>query len=145
MLGPATMTTPPKYSWSLVLLLSLTGVVMGLLTSLVGLPQSVEASVWMGFYVAWGVVILKRRASPFTSALVASVLSGVWTGSLQIALGDAYIAHNPWYAEEIAKAGGMQPTAVMIFALGMGVAWGVLVGGILWVITRARARSERAS
>ena len=139
------MTEPANRLWSLALGLSLTGVVMGLLTSLVGLPQAVEPGVWIGFYVLWGVAILRTGTPPFVTALLASVLSGVWTGCVQIALADAYVANNPWYADQVAEAGGLQPVAVLLFGVGMGVAWGLLVGVVLWAIARARTRRGEVS
>ena len=85
--------------------LGLTGVVMGLLTALVGLPPGIEPLVWVGAYALWVVVVTRRRTPrPLVTVLLASVWTGVLTGLVQGALQSSYIANNPWYAEEFASA-----------------------------------------
>lgn len=116
---------------------------MGLLTALVGLPQAIEPLVWIAAYVGWGVLVVRYRLSAFVTPLLASVLSGVWTGGTQYVLREAYVANNPWYAEQIAEAGGLTAPAVLGFAVAMGLGWGLLVGGIVWVI--AQRASSAAS
>ncbi|MCH9682266.1 MAG: hypothetical protein K0V04_12580 [Deltaproteobacteria bacterium] len=135
-------TQPRPVRGGFIFALSLTGVVMGLLTSLVGLPQAVEVSVWIAAYVVWGVVVVRTRQRPFLTTLLASLLSGVWTGTLQVVLAEQYIANNPWYAEDIVQAGGMTAAAVIGFALTMGLAWGLVVGGIVTLVARRRDRAQ---
>lgn len=125
-------------NWTWIALLSLTGLVMGLLTSLVGLPTPVELGTWVACYVAWGVLITRRDLPPFSTAFGASLLSGVWTAGTQFLLWDSYVANNPWYAEELAETSASLPQ-LLGFALGMGAFWGLLVGGVCWGTARRRA------
>lgn len=124
-------------NWMWVLVLSLTGLVMGLVTSLVGLPGSVEPLVWIAFYVAWGVLVIRRELRPFLTPLVASTLSGVWTGGTQYVLRDQYLANNPWYADQLTEQ-GMTLSGTVLFGVGMGVVWGLIVGGICWGVAKRR-------
>lgn len=123
--------------------LGLTGVVMGLLTALVGLPPSVEPLVWLGAYALW-VVMLTRRGTtrPLVTVLLASVWTGVLTGLVQGVLQSSYIANNPWYAEEFAGAGtGLGLGAQFVgFGAMMGLIFGVAVGLVAFVVARVRAR-----
>ena len=129
-------------SWPWIVGLSLAGLMMGLLTSLVGMPQGVEFSVWMGCYVVWLVLVVWQQLRPFVTLLVASVLSGVWTGTTQYLLRDHYVANNPWYADQIAEQGGVSAPAVIGFALVAGTVFGLVLGGGAWAVTRFRARKS---
>ncbi len=123
--------------------LGLTGVVMGLLTALVGLPPSIEPLVWLGAYALWVVVITRREtARPLVTVLLASVWTGVLTGLVQGALQSSYIANNPWYAEEFADAGTGLWLGVQFVGFGavMGLIFGVAIGLVAFVVARARAR-----
>lgn len=122
--------------------MSANGVVVGLLTSLVGLPTHVEFGVWIASYVVWGFIVLRKSLRPFLGPLVASALSGVWVGAIQFALREAYVANNPWYAEQIAEAGGITAAGTIGFGAGMGLGWGVVVGGLLFAIVKRRDRAQ---
>lgn len=136
-------STPKPLSWPAIVGLSMTGLAVGLLTSLVGLPQFVELGVWLTAYVGWGFLVLRRKLPAFVTPLAASVLSGVWTGGTQYLLREQYVANNPWYAEEIAEAGGITLAGVLGFALVMGLAWGLVLGGVFRGI--AALQNRRAS
>lgn len=135
---------PKALSWSAIVLLSLTGLAVGLLTSLVGLPQHIELGIWIASYIAWGFFVVRRELPAFVTPLLASVLSGVWTGGAQYLLRDHYVANNPWYADEIAKAGGLTLSGILGFALVMGLIWGLLLGGAFkGIVAFRRRRSSR--
>ncbi len=134
--------TPKSLSWPAIAILSLTGLVMGLLTSLVGLPQFVELGVWLTAYVGWGFFVLRSNLPAFVTPLLASVLSGVWTGGAQYLLRDQYVANNPWYASDIAEAGGITLGGVLGFALVMGLAWGLVLGAVFRGVAALRARKS---
>ena len=122
--------------------MSANGVVVGLLSSLVGLPAAVEFGIWIASYVIWGFLVMRTGLRPFLSPFFASALSGVWVGAVQFALRDAYVANNPWYAEQIAEAGGITAQGTIGFGVVMGLGWGVVVGGVLLVIARRRDRAQ---
>ena len=59
------------------IILASTGVVMGLLSALVGLPRLVEWALWLGVYVLWVVYGLKVEIqSPVRRMAFASTLAG---------------------------------------------------------------------
>ena len=126
--------------WPWILGLSLAGLMMGLLASLVGLPGKIEFGLWMACYVVWLVVVSWQQLRPFVTLFVASVLSGLWTGATQYLLREHYIANNPWYAEEIAAKGGLTAPAVIGFALGVGTMFGLVLGAGAWAVRRLRER-----
>ncbi len=131
-------------NWTWIGILSLTGIVMGLLTSLVGLPWGLEPAVWVGFYIVWAVVVLKRGLAPFATPFAASIGSGVLVSLTQFALWEQYVASNPWYFEDVATATERSLPALMGFGIGMGIGWGLLVGGTCWAIARWKAEKPAA-
>lgn len=131
-----------KLSAPWILGLSANGIVVGLLSSLVGLPAPTEFGVWIASYVVWGVLVRRNALRPFLTPFLASALSGVWVGTTQFALREAYVANNPWYAEQIAQAGGITPQETIGFGVAMGLGWGVVVGGVLLAIAKRRARNQ---
>lgn len=124
--------------------MSTNGVLMGLLTSLVGLPMHLELGVWVLSYILWGIAVFRFDLARFWAPLIASALSGVWVGTLQFVLRDAYVANNPWYADQIAESGGITAGSVLGFGVGMGVLWGLIVGAALLGVDRLRRRGSVA-
>lgn len=121
-------------NWKWIGLFSLTGLVMGLVTSLVGISPSLEPVVWTAFYALWGIVIVRERLPPVLTPLVAGVGTGILTGLTQFALWDSYVASNPWYADQITDDVGVG--AILGFAVVMGAIWGLLVGAVCWGVQR---------
>lgn len=121
---------------------AVTGVAMGALTSLVGLPPSVEPGAWFAFYAVWLVVVHRRRSpSPFATVVLASLASGVTVGLVQAALLPQYIAANPWYADYMSGTRASLSGQLMVQALGMGGLFGVAVG----LLARGLEGRRRAS
>jgi len=120
-----------------------TGVGMGLLTSLVGLPPSVEPAVWMGGYASWLVVVHRRRSpSPFGTVVVASLASGVAVAVTQSALLSRYVAANPWYAEYMSGTSASLVGQLMVQGVGMGALFGVAVGLLARGLEGRRQRAD---
>lgn len=118
--------------------LSLTGVVMGLVTSLAGIPPSIETVVWIAFYVAWIVLVVRYRIErPFLTVLLGSIATGVLAGAIQVLLFWQYRANNPWYADELQGKGR---TAFLMSFVGQGV----IAGAIFGLIAGALASRIRA-
>ncbi len=126
-------------NWTWIAIFSLTGVVVGLLTSLVGLPGGLEPAVWVGFYLLWGVAVVKRDLPPFWTPFIGSVGSGVLVGITQFALWTSYVASNPWYADQIADSEA-NLGQILGFGVGMGIGWGLFVGGTCRAGVRGEAR-----
>lgn len=73
------------------------------IADLSGGPRQLEALLWIAFYVVWVIWILGREVSNvFATIFVGSVLSGLWTGVVQMALMDSYLTSNPEYAAAMA-------------------------------------------
>lgn len=117
------------------LALSLTGVVMGLLTSLVGLGVPAEPIVWTLAYAAWAVIVVKARTpKPFLTVVVGSLLTGLWCGVVQTVLFDAYLASN---AEAAAQIEDPSRAAAAPLLIGFGVLMGLVFGAIFGAIAAA--------
>ena len=112
------------------LILASTGIVMGLLTCLVGLPSPVEFSLWTAIYVLWAVYGIRiKMPTPIRSMVVASVLGGLFCGSIQVVLMEQYQAKNPWYSAtfDTSTASDLS-TAFLGQGIGMGLIFGLIVG-----------------
>src|SRR2546425_4713250 len=90
----------PMLSWPLIAALATTGIVMALVSCLVGMPPRVENPAWWGVYVGWvAVVLMAHSNAPFLTILVASGLAGLLHGTTRALLLDQYRRHNPWHAD----------------------------------------------
>jgi len=119
-------------------ILALTGLVMGCITSFIGLPPLVEPLVWIIFYVLWVVYAVRfRLPTPVRTLIVASTLAGLITSSTQVILMESYKASNPWYAEHFDAPA--QTLAIQFFGqgIGLGFVFGIAVGLIVhWRLKR---------
>ena len=124
------------------LILSLTGVLMGGLTAFVGLPVPWEPIAWVLCFCGWVVYALRTEIpQPFVTIVAAGPLWGVLASATQVTFFDVYQEHNPWYAEEL--AGGLTGELVLSFFLQgtiMGGVFGALFGGIALVIHKKLGR-----
>lgn len=127
--------------WRLIALLGSWGLVMGLLTSLVGISPMIEPFLWFGAYAIWIPVIVWRRAPAFETGLAASLLSGVLVGPVQAALMTPYLANNPGYAELF--EGTRRELAIGMVSQGVvaGFVFGLGVGGLTWLVARVTGRT----
>ncbi len=122
--------------WTLVAILATTGILMGLVSCLVGMRPKVENPAWWGLYVVWVVVVLVLEpASPFLTIFVASVLAGLLHGATTGLLLNQHREHNPWHAER--TKGPRAKVAAQFVAMGpvIGGVFGLVVGGIAWAIS----------
>jgi len=122
-------------------ILASTGVVMGFLSSLVGLPGAVELALWLAFYVLWVVYGLKTKmASPIRRMAFASTLAGLLTGSIQVILMETYRANNPWYAASFETSTASElSTAFLGLGIGKGLVFGIVIGIIVAKLQARRA------
>jgi len=118
------------------IILASTGLIMGLLSSLVGLPTMVEFSLWTAFYVLWIVYGVRVNIDmPVRRMAFASTLGGLLAGSTQVILMEQYRENNPWYSE-IFETSSAQDLSTKL--LGEGIAMGILFGLIVGLIVRWR-------
>lgn len=119
--------------------LALTGVIMGCLTTFVGLPGITEPAAWLGAYVCWVLYGVRFRLdTPLRTMIVASTLSGLLASSIQVLFMEAYKQNNPWYAEYF--RGESQNLAIQFLGqgIGLGLVFGLLVGVITGQVIKRR-------
>ena len=127
----------PELPWNWIVGLGSTGILMALLSSLVGMRAKVENPAWWALYSIWVVLILQFEVSPtFLTILMASVLAGLLHATTQSLLIEQYKKNNPWYADKMTGPVSKIRMMFMLMGLGIGVAFGGLVGGIAWGIQR---------
>jgi hypothetical protein len=118
------------------LILASTGVLMGCLTSLVGLPGEVELSAWISIYLLWVVYGVRVQIeTPVRRMAVASTLAGLLAGSFQVLLMEQYKAHNPWYSDVFETSTAQELSTSM---LGQGIAMGLVCGVVVGLLVRWR-------
>ncbi len=126
-------------AWKWVGIFSLTGLLMGLVTSLIGLYTPAEIVTWIGCYVVWGRVIFADDLPRFTTPLLGSIGAGGLTGLTQFLLWNQYVESNPWYAADLVGTSA-NLVEILRFSVEMGAGCGVLVGGVCWTITKFKNR-----
>lgn len=121
--------------------LSSTGLIMGGLTTFVGLLPNVEAVTWIAWYVVWVVVVERRgTARPFVHILAASLLTGLLASLVQLAFFDAYVDHNPDYAHRLVGMTRAEAAPGFITqGLLASLVTGAVVGGIALLRRRRQA------
>ncbi len=120
------------------IVLASTGVVMGFLTALVGLPPLVEPLVWLIFFVLWVVYGVRvRMTTPVRTFIVGSTLAGLLTGSIQVVMMESYKASNPWYAEHFDSPAQQLSTQFLAQGIGLGFFFGIAIGIIVrWRLSK---------
>ena len=119
-----------------ILVLAPTGILMGLLTAMVGLPPKVELAAWLGLYTLWVVYGVRSNVeAPVRRIAFCGTLAGLFTGSTQVILMEQYKANNPWFADVFATSSAQDLSTNL---LGKGIALGVLFGLITGALVRWR-------
>ena len=123
--------------WDLVLALSTTGVLMALLSALIGMRPKVENPLWWAVYAVWiAVVVTADRGAPFLTILVASPLAGLWHGTTQAILLNQYKRNNPWHAEKMRGSRRKSLAQFVLMGVAVGTVFGAVVGAIAWGLSR---------
>lgn len=118
----------PDLLW--VAIFALSGVAMGLVTSLAGLRKGWDVYGWILIYaVMIAGISLMGVASPFWTTFIGSIAAGLAAGLVQASLRPWYIQNNPWYRPERRSATRATATFI-VFGLLMGVLVGLMAGGI---------------
>lgn len=135
--------------WGLVGVLSLGGLLVGLMAALGATQDSIgnEVLAWVLVALVWVLVVLLRRTPRvFLHLLMISTLSGALYGAATQAAWQDYVANNPTTFRDPTVAAGQDPfdaeVRLINFALGVaiGLIWGVAVGGIASGIEWLRLR-----
>lgn len=114
------------------LLLGLSGIATGLVTSLIGIRPKHEFGMWIALYVVW-FLVLGEAATPM-NLLIISILSGISHGATGAILVEQNMANNPWAAEDFEKLGDKVRQTMVMFSIGMGLMFGLLLAGIAWLL-----------
>jgi hypothetical protein len=123
--------------WTLIAVLGSTGILMGLVSCLIGMRPKVENPAWWGLYAVWvAVVLLTDRSAPFLTILIASGIAGLLHGATTGLLLDRYRANNPWHAERTQGPRAKLAAQFVAMGIAIGTAFGAVVGGIAWGISR---------
>ena len=122
--------------WDIVIILGATGIIMALLSSLVGMRQKVEIPLWWLLYAVWiVVVILMQLESVFWTILMASLAAGILHAITQSILLDRYIKNNPWYADKMTGPKSKMRMMFLIMGIIIGAGFGAIVGGIALIFS----------
>jgi len=117
--------------WIFIGALSTTGIIMALISCLIGMRQKVEIPLWWSLYAIWIVITLSTDTpAPFLTILTASSLAGTFHGVIQAFLIDQYIRNNPWYAEKMQGPRKKLAAQFVIMGVVIGIVFGAIVGGI---------------
>lgn len=120
-------------SWGFVITPAMTGVFMGLTSSLVGLRQKAEIPLWFTWYAMWIMVVLAFRGpNPFLVILIASILAGILNGLTTSLLIESYRKKNPWYAKQMEVPNRQVVRRFLMTGPIVGAVFGALIGGIAW-------------
>lgn len=126
-----------EISWWLVAILAPTGILMALLSCLVGMRPEIENPAWWMLYVIWvGVALAARVPTPFWTLWISSALAGLLHGITSALLLDRYVANNPWHAERMQAPRAKLAAQFVGGGVVVGTVFGALVGAIGWGIDR---------
>ena len=125
-------------NWKIAFLLSLAGVAVGLaeVFGLYGIPQLV---VWAAVFVGYAIFLARNiDGDYFVHALLASLLAGLWAGTIHAVFINAYVAHNPALQSEYAVLPkGTHPRLMMIM---MGPFYGAIRGVVAGLLAVAAGK-----
>jgi len=126
-----------------VLILAPTGILMGLLTSLVGLPVQVELAAWLVLYILWLVYgVWSEVQMPVRRLAFSGTLSGLLAGSTQVLLMEHYKKNNPWYSD-VFETSAAQDLSTKF--LGESIAVGLVLGLLTGLLVRWRLSVQARS
>ncbi|MDX1569299.1 MAG: hypothetical protein R3200_02365 [Xanthomonadales bacterium] len=123
--------------WDLVAVFAASGILMALVSCLIGLPPMIENPLWWLVYATWVYFCFQRQVEPlFLTLLVSSALAGLLHGSTSAVLLDRYIENNPWHANKMQGSSGKLIVQFIAGGIIIGVVFGAAVGAIAWALRR---------
>ena len=122
-------------NWKLIFVLSLFGLAMGFATVFV-VGADAEPWAWLGILVVSGIVIAKRAPGKYVlHGLCVGLLNCVWITAAHFALYDAYAAGHAREIGMLAELGSPR-TMMLAVAPAFGLASGLVLGVVAWVLTK---------
>ena len=118
-------------NWEIVALLSLFGLVMGIL-SVNGYTQKIEPLIWLLAGMVSAFILAKNVTSKiFLYGITLGVLWGILNGIIQSIFFDRYLKKNPKYKNAYQKKMPVRPRFFVLIAGPLiGLLTGVMVGGL---------------
>jgi len=118
-------------NWTIILLLSSFGLIMGLL-SIKGYTQKIEPFLWLLFGIITALVLSKNTDNKtFLHALLIGLLWGVLNGIAQSVFFDQYLANNTNLQERFKQSTFMHPRYfVLLTGPVIGLITGLVLGGL---------------
>ena len=115
--------------WRLILSLSTVGIVMGLITTFVGIERWMEPGAWLAIYVAWSIALINRRLPNVMMVFTAvSVIGAFFTGCIQFLFHEEYALNNPHYVERVMGDSLQLAGAFIGDSILFGLVFGLIVG-----------------
>jgi hypothetical protein len=135
-----------KYDWGLILVMSIPGPVMGLLTVYGIISIGAEKWCWLGISVFAAVTISQRvKENAFGHGALVGLLLGVTSKLIQAVWAGAYAAHNPVLQEKLSgPIDGVQFQYRMLMLVPfVGIINAILVGLMSHFTWKARQRVQK--
>ncbi len=120
-------------NWSLILLLSSFGILMGIL-SVLGFTRKTEPMFWLviGFFTAF-MIYRKVSEMSFWHGLIIGIFWGFLSSAIQSIFFETYLKNNPKYAEGFNKSSRFKPRyLILIVGPIIGLITGTVLGGLAW-------------
>ena len=124
-------------NWTIILLLSSFGLVMGLL-SIKGYIQKLETFLWILFGIITSLILSKNIDNKtFLHALLIGLFWGVLNGLTQSAFYDQYLANNANLQERFKQSTFIQPRyLVLVTGPVIGLITGLVLGGLTLLLKK---------
>jgi uncharacterized membrane protein len=125
-------------NWRLILMLSLFGLAMAILTISV-IPQNVEPFCWLAIFIICAYFIAKNCTSMyFVNGLMVSIVNSVWITAAHVFFFHDYMAHHPDMAKmSMLHMMGTHPRIEMIITGPIiGVIAGLVLGLFAWIASK---------
>lgn len=125
-------------NWIVIMLLSLFGIIMGVL-SIKGFTQKIEPVLWLLFGIVAALVLSKNiEQKVFLHGLLVGVIWGTLNGIVQSVFFETYLASNMAIKESFTKITFMKPRIfVLITGPVIGLFAGLIVGGLSLLLKKA--------
>ncbi len=119
-------------NWTIIILLSLFGAIMGFL-SVKGYTGKLEPAYWILFGIISSLVLSRNIESKlFIHALLVGLSWGILNAIIQSVFFDQYLANNPSLQERFKNTASLKP---QVFVLIMGPVIGLVTGAVLGGLT----------